>query len=122
MVNVRRIALSIAAFLPLLTLAAPTERQQRKREVVPNKYIVTLKDTVSASEVEYHLGWVQSVHSRSLTKRATAGIEKTYNISNFNAYAGEFDDATIAEIQLNPQVFYPLQLEKFFPPLISYVR
>ncbi|KAI1871044.1 hypothetical protein JX265_006084 [Neoarthrinium moseri] len=102
MVNIRRIVLSLTALLPL-TSAAPTQKQQ-KREIIPGKYIVTLKDSASTSDVESHLGWVQSVHARSLTKRQTAGIEKTYSINSWNAYAGEFDDATIEEIKASADV------------------
>ncbi|KAK9416367.1 putative Peptidase S8/S53 domain-containing protein [Seiridium unicorne] len=102
MVNFRRIATTLTALLPLAS-AAPTQTQQ-KREVVPGKYIVTLKDSASTSDVESHLGWVQSVHARSLKKRQTAGVEKTYNINTWNAYAGEFDDATIEEIKANADV------------------
>jgi hypothetical protein len=86
-----------------LASAAPTQTQQ-KREVIEGKYIITLKDSASTSDVESHLGWVQSVHARSLGKRQTAGVEKTYNIDTWNAYAGEFDEETIAEIEASADV------------------
>lgn len=100
MVNFRSLATTLTALLPL-ALAAPTEKQQSKREVIPGKYIITLKDSVSA---ESHLGWVQDVHSRSLSKRQTAGIEKTYSIDSWNAYAGEFDDETLEAIKASDDV------------------
>jgi oryzin len=102
MVNVRRLASTLTALLPLVS-AAPTQVQQ-KREVIPGKYIVTLKDSASAADVESHLSWVQSVHARSLAKRQTAGVEKTYNINSWNAYAGEFDDDTLEEIKASADV------------------
>jgi hypothetical protein len=98
MVNLRRLATALTALLPLAS-AAPTQTQQ-KREVIEGKYIITLKDSASTS----HLGWVQSVHARSLGKRQTAGVEKTYNIDTWNAYAGEFDEETIAEIEASADV------------------
>lgn len=102
MVNFRQLATTLTALLPLAS-AVPTQKQQ-KREVIPGKYIITLKDSASSADVESHLGWVQSVHARSLTKRQTAGVEKTYNIDTWNAYAGEFDDATIEEIKASADV------------------
>ncbi|KAH8196440.1 hypothetical protein TruAng_009400 [Truncatella angustata] len=103
MVNFRRLATTLVALLPL-TSAVPTQKQQQKREVIPGKYIVTLKDSASTADVESHLGWVQDVHARSLTKRETSGVEKTYNINSWNAYAGEFDDATIEQIKASADV------------------
>ncbi|KAK6209117.1 hypothetical protein LQW54_006571 [Pestalotiopsis sp. IQ-011] len=104
MVNVRRLATTLTALLPLAS-AAPTQTQtQQKREVIQGKYIITLKDSASSADVESHLDWVSSVHARSLPKRDTAGVEKTYNINSWNAYAGEFDDDTIAEIKASADV------------------
>ena len=100
MINVRNIALFLGALLPA-ALAAPVTS---KRDVIPGKYIVTLKEGVDPTSLESHLTWVNDVHKRSLGKRNTAGIEKKYGINNWNAYAGEFDDATIAEIKANPDV------------------
>lgn len=100
MINVRNIALFLGALLPA-ALAAPVTS---KRDVIPGKYIVTLKEGVDPTSLESHLTWVNDVHKRSLGKRNTAGIEKKYGINNWNAYAGEFDDATIAEIKSNPDV------------------
>ncbi|GKT86442.1 LOW QUALITY PROTEIN: alkaline proteinase [Colletotrichum tofieldiae] len=99
MANLRRLALAIGALLPAV-LAAPATRRARRR---PGKYIVTLKDDAAAN-VESHLNWVADVHKRSLGKRNTAGVENKFNISNWNAYSGEFDEATIEEIKASPEV------------------
>ncbi|KAK7934714.1 hypothetical protein PG985_000209 [Apiospora marii] len=99
MVNFRQLAVSLTALLPLAA-AAPVE-QQIKRDVIPGKYIVSLKNGANA---ESHMSWVNSVHKRSLSKRATGGVEKTYKIKDFEAYAGEFDEATLQEIRNNPDV------------------
>jgi oryzin len=100
MINVRNIALFLGALLPA-ALAAPTSK---KSDIIPGKYIVTLKSGVDAAVAESHLSWVTDLHKRSLGKRDTAGIEKTYDIKDWHAYAGEFDDATVAEIKANPDV------------------
>jgi hypothetical protein len=101
MPSLGRLALFFGALLPA-ALAAPVAE---KRNVIAGKYIVTLK---SEASTESHLEWVSDVHSRSLTKRDTVGVEQTYNISSWHAYAGEFDDATLEEIKNNPDVSFPL--------------
>ncbi|KAK1981486.1 subtilase [Colletotrichum cereale] len=103
MANLRRLALAIGALLPAV-LAAPAALNRRDEPAaVPGKYIITLKEDAAAN-VDSHLSWVADVHRRSLGKRATAGVENKFNISNWNAYSGEFDDATIEEIKASPEV------------------
>ncbi|KAI9896810.1 hypothetical protein N3K66_007832 [Trichothecium roseum] len=103
MANLRRIALFLGALLPA-ALAAPTPEAApaHKREVIPNKYIVTLKEGVE--DFAAHVSWVDDVHKRSLSRRDTGGVEKEFHIENFNAYVGEFDDETIEEIKNHPDV------------------
>ncbi|KAI0436826.1 subtilase [Xylaria telfairii] len=96
----RSLALFFGALLPA-ALAAPTSK---KPEYIPNKYIVTLKSGISTSEFESHVSWARDVHSRSLSRRDTAGVERTYNIKDFNAYAVEMDAQALAEIKAHPQV------------------
>lgn len=101
MANLRRLALFIGALLPAV-LAAPTEFA--KRQAAPNKWIVTLKSDATDSKINSHLEWVDDVHRRSLSKRDTVGVKETYNISSWNAYAGEFDDETLAKIKASLEV------------------
>lgn len=101
--TIKNIALLLAAALPLGS-AAPAPINARAPEVIPGKYIVTLKSGAADSVVESHLSWVNDIHARSLTRRDTAGVEKTFNISDFSAYSGAFDDATIEQIKTNPDV------------------
>ncbi|KAI5917238.1 peptidase S8/S53 domain-containing protein [Camillea tinctor] len=103
MTSLRRLALFFGALLPAV-LAAPTPAEPRKREIVPNKYIITLKSGVSVSDFEAHVNWARDLHSRSLTRRDTAGVQQTYNIDDFNAYAAELDEATLEAIKSNPDV------------------
>ena len=99
MINIRSIALLFGALLPA-ALAAPMTKRD---DIIPGKYIITLKPGADAAAVESHLTWVSDVHKRSL-KRDTAGVETTYEIKGWKAYSGEFDDATIAEIKANGDV------------------
>ena len=101
MINVRNLAIFFGALLPAV-LAAPAP-MTKKDDIIPGKFIVTLKPGVDAAAAESHLSWVSDVHKRSL-KRNTAGIEKKYKIKDWKAYAGEFDEATIAEIKASPDV------------------
>ncbi|KAL0940484.1 alkaline proteinase [Colletotrichum truncatum] len=101
MANLRRLVLAVGALLPVVLGAPAVKRDEPK--AVPGKYIVTLKEDAAAN-LESHLNWVSDVHRRSLTKRDTAGVEEKFNISNWNAYSGEFDEATIEEIKASPEV------------------
>lgn len=104
MYGLKKLALVAGALLPFVN-AAPVASPPQAR-AIPSKYIVTLKET---ADVESHLGWVKDVHARSLGRRDLAGVEKTFNISDFNGYSGSFDDATIEEIKANDAVS-PLHL------------
>lgn len=101
MASIRRLALYLGALLPAV-LAAPAAHH-KVPEAVPNKFIVTLKEGASI-DTDSHLTWVNDLHRRSLTKRNTAGVEKTYNIHTWSAYAGEFDEETIEQIKASPDV------------------
>ncbi|GAW11410.1 hypothetical protein ANO14919_007540 [Xylariales sp. No.14919] len=101
--SIRSLALFFGALLPA-ALAAPANKKASEPEYIPNKYIVTLKSGISTADFESHVSWARDVHARSLSRRDTAGVEKTYNIKDFNAYAVEMDSATLAEIKAHPQV------------------
>ncbi|KAI1840993.1 hypothetical protein JX265_012870 [Neoarthrinium moseri] len=104
MVGLQQLALALGVIFPAVFGSPIASAPQQKREVVPGKYIVTLKSGAAVSSLESHINWVTDVHRRSLSKRNTAGIENTYNISDWNAYAGEFDEATLEQIKANPDV------------------
>lgn len=103
MYSFKNLALLVGALLPFAA-AAPTQFNSRAAQAIPNKFIVTLKEDIASSEKESHLAWVSEVHARSLGRRDLAGVEKTYNISSFQGYAGTFDEATIEEIKASPEV------------------
>jgi len=100
MTNFRNLALLVGALLPA-AFAAPTPAAN---QVIPGKFIVTLKQGASAEDVASHLNRVRDIHARSVSRRETVGVEKTYQIEDFNAYAGEFDDETIAAIKEDSSV------------------
>lgn len=105
----QRAALALAAFLPLLSAApvpGPNDKTPIQTISVSGRYIITLKDTADPAA---HIAWVSDVHTRSLVRRQedeefAAGVEKEYQIDGFKAYVGEFDEATIAEIEASDDV------------------
>ena len=107
MANLRRLAIFVGALLPAAFAApAPAPPRGPVAEVIPGKYIVTLRDGIDVADATSHLDWVGAVHRRSLGARSggSSGVKKTFAIDAFNAYSGEFDDATLEEIKANPDV------------------
>ncbi|KAH8893890.1 subtilisin-like proteinase Mp1 [Thozetella sp. PMI_491] len=101
MVAIKQIALFLWGVLPVY--AAPVV-DKRSGQVIPGKYIITLKPGASVSQVENHLSWVADVHARSVSRRDTTGVDKVYNINDFSAYSGSFDPATLSQIQNSNEV------------------
>lgn len=101
MVSFRKLAF-LLNFVPF-AVAGPIQ-QREEGPNVEGKYIVILKDSVSAEGAESHLSWVSDVHKRSLGRRDLTGIENTYDMPGFRGYAGQFDEATLEEIKNNPDV------------------
>ncbi|KAJ4179603.1 hypothetical protein NW755_012328 [Fusarium falciforme] len=104
MPSLRQVSLLLGAILPA-ALAAPFNYKLQE-EVIPGKYIVTLKTDSDDTTVQSHLHWVEDVHRRSLSKRSTVGIQSTYNATNWHGYFGEFDEDTIKEIEASPEVAF----------------
>lgn len=100
MISFRKLALFFGALLSAI-LAAPAPFSP---QVVPGKFIITLKSGARPADVASHLSRVRDIHARSISRRGTAGVEKTYHIKDFNAYAGEFDVNTIEVIRRDKSV------------------
>jgi oryzin len=93
-------AAAVASALPTTATAG---------SALPGKCIVRLKPDVESHLAE-HTEWVSHVHSRNLARRGgdSNGIEKTYSFSNFEDYAGSFDDVTLEAIRASSDVSPPL--------------
>ena len=102
MVGFKTLALHLAAVLP--ALAAPVDKQAT--QVVPNSYIITLKQGASPASFQSHLSWVGDVHRRSVSKRDTTGVDKVFDLDGFTAYSGSFDAATLQEIKKSDEVAF----------------
>ncbi|CAH0023901.1 unnamed protein product [Clonostachys rhizophaga] len=72
----------------------------------PTSSSVQLKPGIPASAILEHHQVVRELHSRGLSQRdgVFSGLGKTFSAGDFNAYAGTFDSATIAEIAALPEV------------------
>ncbi|CAI4219730.1 unnamed protein product [Parascedosporium putredinis] len=105
MMHLKSLTLLLGALLSG-ALAAPASPRGVSPQVVPNKYIVTLRNNLVQPQVDSHLSWVENVHRRSLSRRdseASGGVDKVWSAS-FKGYSGEFDAATIQEIQASEEV------------------
>jgi len=76
-------------------------------QVVPGKWIITLKPDADIATVQSHMLRVRDIHTRNLARRGleeTGGVEKEYGFGSFKGYSGEFDDATIEELKAMDEV------------------
>lgn len=95
----------LCIFLGLLVCLAFLESTASgPTNIIPNKYIVTLRNGISSDDKEEHITWVNGIQARSLEYHDLAGIERNYSIANFQAYAGAFNKATIARVKNSPDV------------------
>jgi oryzin len=98
----KNIFLAALSILPALVAA-------KKGDIVPDSYIVVLKDDISASAFASHRAWANDLHSAALAKRGDTGLHglrHTYNMGKLKGYAGTFDKETIAEISGRSEVAY----------------
>ncbi|KAJ0122465.1 proteinase [Diaporthe amygdali] len=89
------LAYLLGAVVP--ALAAPNGINRRADPAfIEGKYIVQLKPGTSPEAVTSHHNTVRSLLRR---RDGSAGaLDKTFQIGDFNAYSGSFDDATLAAI------------------------
>lgn len=95
----------------LTLLAAPTQPARRQADAIPGKFIVQLKPGSSPESVSAH-----QLRVRGLLGRRDESIQETFQIGDFNAYSGAFDNATADTIAALPEV---LSVE---PDLYIYVE
>ncbi|TGZ76599.1 hypothetical protein EX30DRAFT_375359 [Ascodesmis nigricans] len=107
---------SAAVFAAALTgaFAAPQGEKafsagKKLGEVVPDSYIVVLKENLPETSIKSHKAWAQSKHHRRLARRddtSLTGITNEYGLKKLKGYAGKFDKSTIDEIRNSPEVAY----------------
>lgn len=114
-----RAALLLSAVLPALAAPAPAPAALQHGSVVPGTYIVKVRPELPEAEFESQVQWVSDVHKRSLGRRDTKGLRKTFSFNGFKAYSGEFDDTTIELIKANDTVSFPLPFPSLYSPFLS---
>jgi oryzin len=95
-----------AAAAPFIANAAPLASRAAD-EFIPGKYIIQLKPDTDVASIAVHHNRVRSIHARNLARRdgaVTGGMEREFQIGDFKAYAGSFDETTIEELKAMPEV------------------
>ncbi|KAF6786792.1 alkaline proteinase [Colletotrichum sojae] len=101
--NIKVISVIIAAIVaPSLSVSFP--RNQVGAKVIPERWIVTLKPGISRQKATEHLDWTRSVHQRSVLRRQTAGVERSFGIGNFQAYTGVLMDRLLLKSKPDKRV------------------
>ncbi|KAM5462371.1 Secreted subtilisin-like serine protease sub5 [Microsporum audouinii] len=97
--------LSLAALS--VTYAAQIMSAPKGAEVVPNSYIVVMKDDTSKQDFASHRVWVSGIH-HNITRRGLdgEGVKQTYDFDNLRGYSGIFDKDTIKDISNDPKVAF----------------
>lgn len=113
MLNVKNLVLAAAAALASQAIAAPTGpnagnakiQEAQSGQVIPGKFIVTLKSGSKPAVLESHMKWVNGVHARASGDEAIKGVESMLDgIYGFMGYVGSFSEAALAQIKAHPDV------------------
>nr|ACB30130.1 subtilisin-like protease [Epichloe festucae var. lolii] len=113
MLNVKNLVLTAAAALASQAIAAPTGpdagnakiQAAQGGQVIPGKFIVTLKPGSKPAVLESHMRWVNGVHARASGDEAIKGVETMLDgIYGFMGYVGSFSEAVLAQIKAHPDV------------------
>ncbi|WEW62033.1 hypothetical protein PRK78_007533 [Emydomyces testavorans] len=80
-----------------------------RKDIIPDSYIVVLKESVSPRDFESHVTWASNIHNETLAKpgsSATSGLKYVYDINGWHAYSGSFNRDTLDKILKNDDVDY----------------
>lgn len=103
MVAIKQLALFAATFVSAVSaLPKPVPRSREDLDIIPGKWIVTLKNGLEPSDVESHIHFASAAHARSGS--GFWGILKQWSIKSWNGYSAHFDDATIEQIRHDSSV------------------
>lgn len=93
---------SLAAFAALTAVGSALPHTATPgSNIIPNKYIITLRNDISAAEKDSHLAWLTRLRVQS---DEFLGVQHTYNMSSYQGYAGSFDQATLDHIMASEDV------------------
>ncbi|KAF3480152.1 Subtilisin-like protease 11 [Arthroderma uncinatum] len=77
------------------------------KDIVPDSYLVVMKDSVSPIDFDSHVAWATDLHRESISKRGSEsldGFKHSYKINGWHAYSGSFHRETLNEILRNDKV------------------
>lgn len=101
------------AGLATTALAGPILRVSNSgaSDLIPDKYIVVLKDELTDAQVAQHESRIARFHrnsARDLSGAASHGLKSKFKFrkSGFQGYSGGFDKATLQEILKSPEVAF----------------
>ncbi|KAL6415555.1 subtilisin-like serine protease [Ilyonectria robusta] len=115
--------LFLLAALPAV-LARPSLSKHANSDIVKGKYIVIMNPDIDAPNLNDHLGWVDDIHARSLSRRGAGanekGVDKVWS-DTWKGYSGEFDPETIKEIKNSDEVLTiePVRTITIYAPKIT---
>jgi oryzin len=98
-------SIAVLSAIASLAIAAPLPQDASSSTT---KYIITLKAGVDPEVGISHINWAGDLHRRGIYRRQENGtVEedlKVIKVADFNAYAGSFDEETIAQIKASSEV------------------
>jgi subtilisin family serine protease len=101
MVSFTTLSLALLA-LATATFAAPTEKSLKVGDVIPGKYIITMKDGVSAQRLNSLVDFVESTMRR---QNDASPISNVFNIHDtFKGFSGDFADSEVEKLQRDENV------------------
>lgn len=105
-------ALSLCFLAVSAANAAEILSASRPKDVIPNEYIIVMRNGVSATAFSSHRAWVADIHHSNITRRGLPrhGIHRTYDFHQMKGYSGTFDEDTLREIAQNPDVLASSQI------------
>lgn len=103
-------SIAVLSAIASLAMAAPVA-QDAAVAPATTKYIITLKPGIDPEVGIQHINWAGDLHRRGIYRREENGtVEedlKVFKVADFNAYAGSFDEETIAQLKASDEVSLP---------------
>jgi cerevisin len=122
----KKFTISIAVLLlsfPIHNFAAPYSNDDTaivpllssvNAQVIPDQYIVVLKNELDKNTIEYHHNCVhsaindenQNITKRGLLEEFVSGIRHVYYLDGFKGYSGKFSNEVLSKIRSSREVAY----------------